>query len=83
MRKMRAEIDEAQATDRKQINDGLQQLREAIGSSISTLDEKVNDYIDEVNGRLKALADLIAHTNEISLEKKKIQIRKTEKEKAK
>ena len=38
--------------------------------SISTLDEKVNEYIDEVNERLKAFAALQAHANELSFAKK-------------
>ena len=42
-------------------------------ASISTLDEKVNEYIDEVNGRLKAFAALQAHSNELSFEKKQVQ----------
>ena len=41
--------------------------------AISTLDEKINDYIDEVNGRLKAFAALQAHSNEQSFEKKQVQ----------
>ena len=39
-------------------------------SSVSTLDEKVNEYIDEVNGRLKAVATLQALSNEQAFEKK-------------
>ena len=42
-------------------------------TAISTLDEKINDYIDEVNGRLKAFAALQAHANELSFEKKQVQ----------
>ena len=70
---MRERIEEAQAIDRKQINDGFQQLRETMHTAISTLDEKINDYIDEVNGRLKAFAALQAHANELSFEKKQVQ----------
>ena len=70
MRKMKEQIHEAQAIDRKQINEGFQQLRESMHTSISTLDEKVNDYTDEVNGRLKAFAALQALSNEQSFEKK-------------
>lgn len=55
---MREKIEEAMAIDRKQINEGFQQLRETMSVAVSTLDEKINDYVDEVNGRLKAFAAL-------------------------
>ena len=42
-------------------------------AAVSTLDEKVNEYIDEVNGRLKAFAALQAHANEMTFEKKRDQ----------
>ena len=45
-------------------------------ASISTLDEKVNEYIDECNGRLKAMAALQAHANEQTFEKKQVQNQK-------
>ena len=45
-------------------------------SSVSTLDEKVNEYIDEVNGRLKAFATLQALSNEQAFEKKQAQNQK-------
>ena len=76
MRKMRAELEEAMSIDRKQINEGFQQLRESMQTSVSTLDEKVNEYIDEVNGRLRAVAALQALSNEQAFEKKQAQNQK-------
>ena len=45
-------------------------------TSVSTLDEKVNEYIDEVNGRLRAVAALQALSNEQAFEKKQAQNQK-------
>ena len=42
-------------------------------ASVQTLDEKVNEYIDEVNGRLKAFASLVAEANDATFEKKQAQ----------